>query len=53
MNMLFADTMKKLREEKGLSQNEIANRMKSLNGCMLHAPLYPGGNQVTVFPTPR
>ena len=27
MNMLFADTMKKLREEKGLSQNEIAKRM--------------------------
>ena len=27
MNMLFADTMKKLREEKGLSQNEIATRM--------------------------
>ena len=25
--MLFADTMKKLREEKGLSQNEIAKRM--------------------------
>ena len=27
MNMLFADTMKKLREAKGLSQNEIAKRM--------------------------
>ena len=27
MSMLFADTMKKLREEKGLSQNEIAKRM--------------------------
>ena len=27
MNMLFADTMKKLREEKGLTQNEIAKRM--------------------------
>ena len=27
MNMLFADTMKKLREERGLSQNEIAKRM--------------------------
>ena len=27
MNMLFADTMKKLREDKGLSQNEIAKRM--------------------------
>ena len=27
MNMLFANTMKKLREEKGLSQNEIAKRM--------------------------
>ena len=27
MNMLFADTLKKLREEKGLSQNEIAKRM--------------------------
>ena len=27
MNMLFADTMKKLREEKELSQNEIAKRM--------------------------
>ena len=27
MNMLFADNMKKLREEKGLSQNEIAKRM--------------------------
>ena len=27
MNMLFADTLKKLREEKGLSQSEIAKRM--------------------------
>lgn len=27
MNMLFADTMKKLRTEKGLSQNDIAKRM--------------------------
>ena len=27
MNMLFVDTMKKLREEKELSQNEIAKRM--------------------------
>lgn len=27
MNMLFADTLKKLRTEKGLSQNEIAKRM--------------------------
>ena len=27
MNMLFADTMKELREERGLSQNEIAKRM--------------------------
>ena len=27
MNMLFAETLKKLRTEKGLSQNEIAKRM--------------------------
>ena len=27
MNMLFADTLKKLREEKGLSQTDIAKRM--------------------------
>ena len=27
MNMLFADILKKLREKKGLSQNEIAKRM--------------------------
>lgn len=27
MNMLFADTLKKLRAEKGLSQNDIAKRM--------------------------
>lgn len=27
MNMLFADTLKRLRTEKGLSQNEIAKRM--------------------------
>ena len=27
MNMLFADTLKKLRSEKGLSQNDIAKRM--------------------------
>ena len=27
MSMLFADTLKKLREEKGLSQSEIAKRM--------------------------
>ena len=47
MNMLFADILKKLREEKGLSQNEIAKRI------YVTAPQYPGGKTATVCRTPR
>ena len=34
MNMLFADTLKKLRTEKGLSQNDIAKRLYVTNSTV-------------------
>ena len=33
MNMLFADTLKKLRTEKGLSQRELAEQMYAANAA--------------------